>query len=166
MKAESVHAALLLMVVVGLGLAVFATLETYIPPLQGACSVNPFISCSKVDTSNHTSTLGIPDWSIGVAGFVVLLGLEIPLYRTWRRDLLTGVLAVSGLGIVAAVYLGYVELDVIHALCPVCFSTYVADTIVFLLSLWLFWSSRGAASGDEAGLAKPDEASESPPTAA
>ena len=93
-----------------------------------------------------------------------MLGLEIPLYRTWRRDFLTGVLVVSGLGLVAAVYLGYVELDVIHALCPVCFSTYVADTIVFLLSLWLFWSSRGAASGDEASLAKPDEASESPTT--
>ena len=35
MKAESVHAALLLMVVVGLGLAVFATLETYNPPAPG-----------------------------------------------------------------------------------------------------------------------------------
>ena len=79
---------------------------------------------------------------IGIAGFVVLLGLEIPLFRTWRRDLLTGVLAVSGLGLVVAVYLGYVELDIIHALCPICFSTYVVDGLVFLLSLWLFLAGR------------------------
>ena len=148
MKAESVHAALLLLVIVGLGLAVFATLETYIPALQNSCQVSAVVSCSKVDTSGHTTTLEIPDWSIGVGGFVVLLGLEIPLYRTWRRDLLTGILVVSGLGIVVSVYLAYVELDVIHALCPVCFSTYLTNGFVFLLSLWLFLAGR--ASGPSA----------------
>jgi uncharacterized membrane protein len=144
MKAETAHAAVLLFVVAGLGLAVFATLETYYPPLQTACSVSAFFSCSKVDTSGHTTLLGIPDWAIGVGGFVVLLGLDIPLYRTWRRDLLKGVVAVSALGLVVSAYLAYVELAVIQALCPICFSTYVADALVFGLSFWLLRSGRGS----------------------
>ena len=146
MKAQSVHAALLLLVIVGLGLALFASVETYIPSLRSACSVSVFFSCSKVDSSNHTTTLNVPDWSIGVAGFVVLLGIEIPLYRTWRRDLLTALVVVSGLGVAISVYLAYVELDVIHALCPVCFSTYVANGLVFLLALYLFLAGRGSAA--------------------
>ncbi|MFI5412995.1 MAG: vitamin K epoxide reductase family protein [Candidatus Lutacidiplasmatales archaeon] len=144
MRAESAHAALLLMIIAGLGLAVFATLETYIPALQSACSVNPFLSCSKVDTSGHTTTFGIPDWSVGVGGFLFLLALDIPLYRTWRRDLLTGVVVVSFLGLVTSAYFAYVELAIIHALCPVCFSTYVADGLVFVLALWLFLAGRGS----------------------
>ncbi|MFI5415390.1 MAG: vitamin K epoxide reductase family protein [Candidatus Lutacidiplasmatales archaeon] len=149
MKAESVHAALLLFVVAGLGLSVFATLETYIPALQNVCSVSPFFSCSAVDRSNHTTTLGVPDWAIGVAGFVVLLVLDIPLYLTWRRDLLQAVVVVSGLGLAASAYFAYVELAIIHAVCPVCFSTYVADAVVFLLSLWGFRSSRPTDDGEE-----------------
>jgi len=143
MRAESAHAALLLMIIAGLGLAVFATLETYIPALQSACSVSPFFSCAKVDSSGQTSTLGIPDWSVGVGGFLLLLALDLPLYRTWRRDLLTGVVLVSFLGLVASAYFAYVELAIIHALCPVCFSTYVADGLVFVLALWLFLAGRG-----------------------
>lgn len=156
MKAESVHAALLLLVIAGLGLATFAALETVIPALQNSCSVSQFFSCHAVDASGHTTILMVQDWAIGIAGFVVLLALEIPLFRTWRRDLLTGVLAVSGLGVVVAVYLGYVELDIIHALCPICFSTYVVDGLVFLLSLWLFLAGRtkpGTAPGEEAAPA-------------
>jgi uncharacterized membrane protein len=158
MKAESVHAALLLLVIAGLGLATFATLESSIPALQNSCSVSAFFSCHAVDTSGHTMIAWVPDWSIGLGGFLVLLALEIPLFRTWRRDLLTGVVAVSGLGLLVSVYLGYVELDVIHALCPICFSTYVVDGLVFLLSLWLFWTGRskpGAAPDEDPSQPSP-----------
>jgi uncharacterized membrane protein len=148
MKAESVHAALLLLVIAGLGLAVYATLETYIPAFQGVCSVSPFFSCSRVVASGDTGTLGVPDWLIGVGGFLVLLGLEVPLFRTWRRDLLTGVVVVSGLGLAVSAYLGYVELGVIHALCPICFTSYVVDGLVFLLSLWLFVEGRSRPQTD------------------
>jgi uncharacterized membrane protein len=154
-KAESVHAALLLVVIAGLGLSAFATAETYLPSLQNGCSISPFFSCTAVDRSGHTTTLGVPDWAIGLAGFVVLLALEIPLYRTWRRDLLKAVVLVSALGLAVSAYLGYVELAVIHALCPVCFSTYLADAAVFGLSLWLLASSRPTGDDEPADGPEP-----------
>jgi uncharacterized membrane protein len=147
MRAETAHAVLLLVVIAGLGLAVFATAETFDLGLRSACSVNPYISCSKVDSSGHTTVGIVPDWAIGVAGFVVLLVLELPLYATWRRDLLAGLVIVSGLGVIASLYFGYVELVVISALCPVCFSTYLANAVVFLLGTWLFLKGRTTESG-------------------
>jgi uncharacterized membrane protein len=164
MRAETAHAVLLLVVVAGLGFAVFAAAETYIPSLRSACSFNVFFSCSKVDNSAYTNTFTIPDWKIGVAGFLLLLALEVPLYLTWRRDLLTGVLVVSGVGVLVALYLGYVELAVIGALCPVCFGTYLLDGVAFLLSTWLFWKGRGSASTDD-GAPASGESAESEPSA-
>ena len=94
---------------------------------------------------------------IGVGGFVrASRPRHSVVTRSWRRDLLQGVVAVSGIGLVVAVYLGYVELAVIHALCPVCFSTYLMDGVVFLLSLWLLLSGRGADANDEDDPPKPD----------
>ncbi|MCI4320591.1 MAG: vitamin K epoxide reductase family protein [Thermoplasmata archaeon] len=149
MRAETVHAALLVLIVAGLGLSAFAAYETVYPAAAGICSISPFFSCSKVDQSGHTTTLNVADWKIGIAGFVALLAVDVPLYITWRRDLLQGLVALSGIGVGVSLYLGYVELAVIHALCPVCFSTYLVNAVVFLLSLWLLLSSRGADEKDE-----------------
>jgi uncharacterized membrane protein len=141
MRAESVHAALLVVIIVGLGLAVFAAVESIYPPLQGYCTVNSFLSCSKVDSSSHTTTGPVPDYDIGIAGFLLLLVVDIPFFRTWRPDLLKALVGLSTLGAAISVYFGYIELAVIQALCLVCFSTYLANAAVLGLSLYLLRSS-------------------------
>jgi uncharacterized membrane protein len=159
MRAESFHAALLVLVVAGLALAGFAAYETIHPSTAGVCSPTPWISCSKVDQSGHTTTFDIPDWKIGVAGFLAMLVLEIPLYVTWRRDLLTGMVALSGIGLAIAVYLGAIELAVIHAVCPVCFSAYLVDALVFVVSLRLLRFSRETDSEDDPAGSESKQAS-------
>jgi uncharacterized membrane protein len=161
MRAESVHAALLVLIAAGLGLSAFAAFETYYPPWQRVCSVSKLISCSAVDESGHTKLGSVPDWFIGLAGFVALTALDVRLYSTWRRDLLQAVVALSGIGLVVALYLGYVELAIIHALCPVCFSIYVVDGVVFLMSLWLLRAGQGS-DGKDDDASEPDRASPGP----
>ena len=158
MRAESLHAALLIVVIAGLGLSLYATYETFTPSAQAGCTINSKISCATVDQSGHTTTFGIPDWAIGVAGFALLLVLDVALYATWRPELLKAVVLVSGLGLVAAAYLLYVEVVVIGGLCPVCFSTYVVDGAAFGLSLQLWrLSARADASDDDAESAPEKE---------
>ncbi|MCI4321875.1 MAG: hypothetical protein L3K05_06180 [Thermoplasmata archaeon] len=142
MRAESAHAALLVVIIVGLGLAVFSAVESLDPWFQGACYVNKVISCGAVDSSGHTTTLHVQDYTIGIAGFLLLLVVDIPLYRTWRLDLLRALVGLSALGLAVGAYFAYVELAIIHALCPVCFSTYVADAAVLVLSFYLLRTSR------------------------
>lgn len=142
MRAESLHAIILLATIVGAGLSVFAYAETVDPALQHDCSVNVFFSCAKVDQSGQTTILGIPDWSIGLGGFVGLLLIDIPLYRTWKTAWLRALTVVSAIGVAVSVYLAYVELFRIDALCPVCLSAYLANLVVFAAGLGLLLKGR------------------------
>lgn len=139
MRPQTLHGIILAGAVVGLALSIFAMLETIDPALQSACSVDPLFSCGAVTTSGHTTIFGIPDWSIGLAGFILLVGLDVPLYRTWKRSYLTGILALSIIGLGLSLYLAYVEVFVIGHVCPVCLGTYIANGFVLwaALGLWV-----------------------------
>ncbi|MCI4357496.1 MAG: vitamin K epoxide reductase family protein [Thermoplasmata archaeon] len=142
MRAESLHAIILLASIVGVGLSVFAYAESVDPALQHDCSVNAFFSCAKVDQSGQTTTLGIPDWAIGTGGFLFLLAIDIPLYASWRPVLLQTLTAASAVGVGVSAYLAYIELFRIQALCPVCLSAYLANGLVFASALMLIWKGR------------------------
>lgn len=144
MRAESLHAIVLLALVAGLAASAFAGYETLNPSSEKICSINPFVSCAKIDNSGHTTTFGVPDWILGVAGYVALLALDVGVYRTWRRDLLLGLTALSGLGVAFSAYLAYIELVVIVGLCPVCLTAYLANALAFGALIALVRQGRSA----------------------
>jgi len=137
MRAETAHAVILLAIVAGLGFALFSAYETLNPAAQQACSVSPFFSCAAVDQSGLTTTLGVQDYWWGIAGFALLLALDIPLYRTWKRSWLLALTTASLAGAVFSVYLAYVELGLIGALCPVCLGAYLSNAVVLGFALVL-----------------------------
>jgi uncharacterized membrane protein len=145
--ARVLHRLLLFFILLGLAFSLYATLETVDSALQATCSVNSFISCQAVDSSGHTFTGPVPDWLIGVGGFVLLLALDLPLLRTYKASWLKAVLGVSGLGVLMAVYLGTIELTVIHALCPICLGAYLSVAAAFGVSVVLFRARRGEPAG-------------------
>jgi uncharacterized membrane protein len=145
--ARLLHRLLLVCIVVGIGFSSYAAFEVLDKGLQGTCSVNAYISCSAVDTSGHTTLGPVPDWVIGLLGFVVMLALDVPLLRTYDPRLLYGVLGLSALGLGVAGYLAYIELDIIHALCPVCLGAYLSDLAVLLVAVSLVRLRRAAATG-------------------
>ena len=147
MRAESWHAIILVAAFVGLGLSLYAAYEVTNTAAQASCSVSAFFSCQKVDSSSLTSTLGVPDWAWGVGGFVLLIALDVPLYRTWHRSWLTALLGASVVGLALSAYLAYVELAQIGAFCPVCGSAYLANGVVLAGAVSLF--VRGRASPAE-----------------
>ncbi len=142
MDARTLHAILPVALVIGLAFSVFAAYETVYPAAESACSLNAFVSCAKVDQSGMTTTFGLEDYWAGIAGFVVMLSVDIPLFRTWKPVWLHTLLGLSALGLVAAVYFGYVELVVIGALCLICFGAYLSNVVVFAVALALFRQSR------------------------
>jgi uncharacterized membrane protein len=80
---------------------------------------------------------GIPVGSVGIAGYLAIL--LVHLYE--RRDaffLKNGPLLVFGMaltGFVFTVYLIYVELAILKAICPFCLISQVAMTVLFFLSI-------------------------------
>ena len=93
--------------------------------------------CSVVNSSSYSEVSGIPVALIGVGGYLVILALLLFEKRT-NFLILNGTMVVFGLSLVGflfTLYLIYVELALIHALCPFCVTSQITMTILFILSV-------------------------------
>jgi uncharacterized membrane protein len=93
--------------------------------------------CSVVNSSIYSEVSGIPVALIGVGGY---LGIMAVLWVEGRSRFFkqNGTLIVFGLALVGflfTMYLIYVELALIHALCPFCVTSQITMTILFILSV-------------------------------
>ncbi len=151
MRTRSIRELVYLAAGLGLIASVYAGLESVEAGLRSSCTVNAFFSCSAVDASGRTSTLGIPDAAIGIAGFLAIL-VVAALAERHRRDLRyhQGLLALTTGGVLFASYFAYVELAEIHALCPVCATAYAFGVLAWAGAIWLTLrvSRKGAAPSD------------------
>ncbi len=143
--------------VLGLIVAIYAGLETLDPSLRSSCTISSFFSCAAVDSSGHTTTLGIPDAVIGIVGFLVIL-VVAGLAERRPSDLryVYALLVVTTAGVAFASYFAYVELAIIHALCPVCTTAYAFGVLVWVGAIALAVRRREDVAPDRA--AAPDGA--------
>ncbi len=93
--------------------------------------------CSKVNSSIYAEVYGIPVALFGVGGYAVIAAL---LFMEDRNQFLkqNGTMLVFGLALIGflfTLYLIYVELALIHALCPFCVTSQITMTILFILSI-------------------------------
>lgn len=137
MRAQDLHAVVLLAVVAGLALALFAAYETFNPAAASACSPTKLLSCQSVNSSGHTTTLGVPDWAWGIGGFVALLFVDVLAYRTFERRWLTALFALSTMALGLTAWFVYNEVVVVGAICPVCTGAHLANLVVWAGSLLL-----------------------------
>jgi uncharacterized membrane protein len=120
------------LVVAGLGVATYLTVEHFTASTTLACPETGTINCQKVTSSAQSKFVGIPVAVLGVAYFLGMLALVLP--AAWRSDdrrLRAGRLVAAGLGVLFALYLVYAELFVINAICLWC-------TVVHVLAFALF----------------------------
>jgi uncharacterized membrane protein len=136
-RAETAYSLIIVLLLAGLAFSVYAWYETVNPAAQGVCSINSYVSCGKIDNSGRTTTLGVPDWAIGIAGYVVMVALSFLAYRTYKRQHLLALTAVSGVGLALSGYLAYLELVVIRGICPICLGAYLCNLAAFLLLVYL-----------------------------
>jgi uncharacterized membrane protein len=125
-----------LVALAGVFVALYLTLYKlgYIGTL--ACAVG---SCEKVQTSKWATFLGMPVGMWGVGYYVGVLALSIagltpPLAES--RGLSRLLLAVTTVGVLFSLWLTYLELFVIDAICQWCVISAILATILFVLS-WL-----------------------------
>jgi uncharacterized membrane protein len=133
MRTRTLRTVIYLAAGIGLIVSIFAALEYFEASLQGLCTINSFFSCSTVDASGKTTTLGIPDYLIGIGGFILILVIA-GLAESRRSDRRWPIvlLGVTSLGVAFSVYFLYVQLALIGAFCVVCAS---ADAFG-----WLAWA--------------------------
>ncbi len=93
--------------------------------------------CSTVNSSIYSEVSGIPVAVVGVGGYLAILALlllenRISFLKT--NGSMAG-FALALIGFLFTIYLIYIEIALIHALCPFCITSQVAMTILFILSV-------------------------------
>ena len=127
---------------VAVAIASYLTVTHYTDPAALACPDTGIVNCTLVTTSSWSVVLGVPLAVLGLVWAVVMAGLTVPW--AWRAEgWVDGArLAVSGAGAIMVLYLVYVELFRIGAICLWCTAMHVTAVCLFGVVL----SGRAASS--------------------
>ena len=116
----------------------------------GSLACTRWAQCDVVNNSVYAKIVGIPVSFIGLAAYLVLLALAIAALRTdgrvQRQMILISLLfSIGGMGF--SVYLTYLEVYVIEALCAWCVASAIIITLLAIVGAVLMLRSapRGAA---------------------
>ncbi|HXB16618.1 MAG TPA: vitamin K epoxide reductase family protein [Solirubrobacteraceae bacterium] len=164
MSARTLRITLIVLTVIGIGLATYLTYIHYanVKPLCGKGGG----SCLKVQTSQYSKLAGVPVALIGLIGYIVILGtLLAPDEERWRFA--TVALTLGGFGF--SVYLTGREVFTLEEICEYCVGSAVLMTVLLGLSTWRFLRGDEAPpepADQEGPPAPPAQAGEKPPAAA
>ena len=130
------------------GLVVSTYLLLYKLGVIGSMVCGVANECERVQASRYSTLFGVPVAAYGVGGYVVLLVLALAGLQASRaaRPAVTRWLAgLSALGVVFSLYLLYLELFVIHAICRWCSVSGVLILAICAVSVGGLVSSRAPA---------------------
>ena len=134
----------LIFVVAGIGIAGYLT---YVKLF----AIEPYCAgvgnCEAVQTSPYADLLGVPVAIWGLLTYLVLLALVLVKRTDWRglgHPAGMATFLVTMVGVIFSAYLTYLELAVIHAICPWCVASAVVMTVLFVLSIVEMFFTRDA----------------------
>ena len=137
----------LLFSLIGIGIAIYIANE-YLTQNFTSCNINPQVSCGGVFQSGQTSRVGIPFYAMGLVWFPAVFAIGLFTSRLGKKAVNSQILLpVLMVGNVFTVYLWYLELAVIHIICPLCVSLYAVNYALTLIVLLQFLREPDISSG-------------------
>jgi uncharacterized membrane protein len=128
------YRAMIVLTIIGIAVSVYMTIYKY-SGNDGMCLGSG--DCSTVNASRFSELYGVPVAVFGVGGYAAIL--LVLLYERRVAFLRTnGTLVMFGislLGFLFTLYLVYLEIWVIKAICPFCVTSQVAMTLIFILAV-------------------------------
>ena len=93
--------------------------------------------CHDVNFSPYSEIYGIPVSVFGLLAYLAILGILFlePRLKLANEYGPMGIFGISLGGVAFTVYLTYLELYVIHAICPFCVASAVIITLIFILAI-------------------------------
>ena len=133
----------LVVALIGLALSAYLTIAHFTSPAVLACPEGTTINCAKVPSSPWSEIFGVPVAVLGLAYFLAMSVLLVP--AAWRWQALDPVRlagAVAGVGMV--LYLIWIELFRVNALCLWCTGVHVCTLALLATVLWRTAGRTGA----------------------
>jgi uncharacterized membrane protein len=128
--------AIALLAIFGLFVAVYLWLHAL--GYGGAIKCGASGGCEVVQTSQWAVLFGLPVAFYGVVGYFALLFVSLRALRPEalaERKWSVGLAALASIGFLFTLYLTYLELFVIHAICKWCVGSAVIITLIWIVSL-------------------------------
>jgi uncharacterized membrane protein len=141
MSARTLRITLIVLTVIGLGIASYLTYVHY-AGIKPVCTAGG--SCAKVQTSVYAKLAGVPVALIGLLGYIAILGSLLAREGETSRF---ATMAFTLVGFGFSAYLTYRELFTIHAVCEWCASSAVIMTVLMCLSIWRFLRGDAPSAG-------------------
>jgi uncharacterized membrane protein len=93
--------------------------------------------CESVNTSVYSEIGGIPIALLGVGAYLVILVLVIleDKIEFLQSNAWFGIFGISLVGVLYSGFLTYIEVAVLHAICPFCVLSAVVVLLIFVLSI-------------------------------
>ena len=131
-------------------IASYLTVTHYSDPASLACPDTGVVNCTLVTTSSWSVFLGVPVAVLGLAWSLAMVGLTLPWsWRSGSAGLDRARIVLAGIGAVTVVYLVYIELFRIGAICLWCTAVHVLAVSLFAVVL----ASRATVRRDAQALA-------------
>ena len=125
-----------LLCLAGLGVSLYLTIAHYNAKVTLACPATGIVNCAKVTESPQSAILGVPVALLGLLYFVAITPLHLP--AAWRSE--SGLVrrarvAAALAGILTVLYLIYMELFTLDALCLWCTAVHGITFLLFVVTL-------------------------------
>jgi len=93
--------------------------------------------CHNVNFSPYAEIYGIPISAIGLAAYLVMAAMVLlePRIRLLRDNNPLLLFGMTLIGVAFSLYLTYLELYVIHAVCPFCVTSAIVISLMFILAI-------------------------------
>ena len=93
--------------------------------------------CSTVNASIYSEVNGIPVAAVGVFGYLAILGVLLFENRNsfFRQNSTLMIFGMALTGFIFTVWLIYVEIALLKAICPFCVTSQVAMTLIFIMAV-------------------------------
>jgi uncharacterized membrane protein len=93
--------------------------------------------CHDVNYSSYSEIGGIPVSLFGIITFLVIAGILLlePRLKIAEENGPLAIFGISLAGVAFTAYLTWLEINVIHAICPFCVATAVIIALIFILAI-------------------------------
>ncbi|MBG7609379.1 MAG: vitamin K epoxide reductase family protein [Anaerolineae bacterium] len=93
--------------------------------------------CESVNSSPYAEVFGIPIALFGAGAYILMLILLMLEFSNefWRANASLGIFGISLVGVLYSAYLTYVEIAILHAICPYCVLSAIVLVALLILSI-------------------------------
>ena len=133
-QSESIWLVSVILVMVG---AIDSAYLTFLKFTGMVAACSDIGDCEAVNNSKYAEIGGIPLALLGLLGYLAILAFLVleTRFPSWRDGLHLGVFGFTLAGTIYSTYLTYIEIAVLHAICPYCVVSAVVMLLLFVISI-------------------------------